>query len=328
MKKAFKVLGYAVLCIVFIVSILLIYVKVAMPNVGDPPDLKITYTPEIIERGKYLANYVAVCTDCHSTRDWTKFSGPIIEGTLGKGGERFDQEMGFPGIFYSKNITPAGISRYTDGELLRLITTGVTKEGGAIFPVMPYHHYGEMATEDIEAIIAYIRSLPPIENDIPESIADFPMNFIINTIPVKANPQKLPSKSDTLAYGKYLVNAGSCIDCHTPVEKGQIIASLAYSGGREFAMPGGMLRSSNITADPATGIGAWTEDVFVQKFKVYADSSYQLLAVKPGDFNSIMPWKMYSGMTEYDLKAIYQFLRTVKPVSNKVEKFSTQVVAK
>lgn len=328
MKKAFKVLCYALLSIVLIISILLVYVKKALPNVGDAPDIKIAYTPEKIERGKYLANYVAVCTDCHSTRDWNRFSGPLVDGTLGKGGELFNHEMGFPGIFYSKNITPPGISRYTDGELFRLITTGVTKEGKAIFPVMPYSHYGQMDSADIEAIIAYIRSLSPIENVVPESVVDFPMNFIINTIPSKANPQRVPAKTDLLAYGKYIVNAASCVDCHTQVEKGQIIDALAFGGGREFAMPGGMLRSSNITPDTATGIGTWTEAIFVQKFKMYADSGYQLPLIKPGEFNTIMPWKMYSGMTEEDIKAMYHYLKTIKPVTNKVERFTPQMAAK
>ncbi|MFT3750763.1 MAG: cytochrome C [Agriterribacter sp.] len=328
MKKAFKVLGYALLSIILIIFLLIVYVKTALPNVGDAPALTITNTSEKIERGKYLANHVSVCTDCHSTRDWSKFSGPLIEGTLGKGGERFDQHAGFPGVFYSKNITPAGISRYTDGELFRLITTGVTKEGRAMFPVMPYSHYGQMDTEDIQCIIAYIRSLPSIENTVPESVADFPMNFIINTIPAKANPQKLPPKTDQLAYGRYMVNAASCIECHTPVKKGQIIEALAFGGGREFNMPGGMLRSANISPDSATGIGKWTEEIFINKFKLYADSSYKLPAVKPGEFNTIMPWKMYSGMTEEDLKAIFRYLKTAKPVSNHVEKFSAQVATK
>lgn len=329
MKKAFKVLGYIVLTIIIIVSGLLIYVKAALPNVGDAKDITVTATPEKIARGKYLANHVTVCTDCHSTRDWTKFAGPIVEGTLGKGGERFDQTVGFPGVYYSKNITPAGISRYTDGELFRLITTGVTKEGRAMFPVMPYGHYGHMDTNDVEAIIAYIRSLPSIENKVPESVSDFPMNFIINTIPKKADPQKLPAKTDQLAYGKYLVNAGACIDCHTKVEKGQIIPELAFGGGREFLMPGGgVIRSANITPDATTGIGSWTQEVFVKRFKAFADSAYQSPVVKPGEFNSIMPWKMYSGMTEEDLAAIYTYLKTVKSIDNKVEKFTAALAAK
>src|SRR5690606_41947964 len=85
---------------------------------------------------------------CHSPRDWSRFSGPITPGTLGMGGDRFDQTVGMPGVFYARNITPAGIGRYTDGELFRVITSGVTKEGHAIFPLMPYPYYGKMDPED------------------------------------------------------------------------------------------------------------------------------------------------------------------------------------
>ncbi|HEY5409053.1 MAG TPA: cytochrome C, partial [Ginsengibacter sp.] len=165
MKKIFKILGYVLLFIIIAVTGILIYVKTALPNVGPAPDMKIDYTAQRVERGRYLANSVTACMDCHSTRDWSKFAGPLMPGTLGKGGERFDQKTGFPGVFYSRNITPAGISRYTDGELFRVISTGVTKEGTALFPVMPYAHYGKMDSEDIMSLIAYIRTLAPIQNE-------------------------------------------------------------------------------------------------------------------------------------------------------------------
>ena len=82
------------------------------------------------------------------------------------------------GFGYVKNITPSGIGRYTDGELYRVITTGVTKEGRAMFPLMPYPYYGKMDPEDIYSIISYIRSIPDIKNDVTDSQADFPMNFV------------------------------------------------------------------------------------------------------------------------------------------------------
>src|SRR5665213_1849553 len=72
-------------------------------------------------------------------------------------------------------------------EIFMTITTGVDKYGKALFPVMPYHYYGKMDKEDIYDIIAYIRSLPPIENKTPDRSIDFPMNFIVNTIPTKAS---------------------------------------------------------------------------------------------------------------------------------------------
>ncbi|HNP96494.1 MAG TPA: c-type cytochrome [Cyclobacteriaceae bacterium] len=316
-------LGYLVIVFVVAIGALLAYVNFALPNVPDPENLTIEYTPERIERGRYLANAVTVCMDCHSKRDWGKFSMPLTEGTLGMGGDRFDQSMGMPGVFYARNITPKGISRYTDGELYRVITMGVTKEGRAIFPLMPYPYYGRMDKEDIYSIIAYVRTLAPLDNEVPDSQADFPMNFILNTIPSPADPQPRPDKNDVLAYGAYLTNASACMECHTNVDKGQIIPELAFSGGREFNFPdGSVLRSSNITPHD-TGIGAMTEEAFIARFKMYADSSYVAPDVAKGEFNTIMPWMMYGQMTREDLSAIYAYLRTVQPIENKVTKFSS-----
>ncbi|HCM76005.1 MAG TPA: cytochrome C [Cytophagales bacterium] len=321
MKKIVKYLAYFVGLLVFGAAALLLYVRMALPNV-PAEDLTIEYTEARIKRGEYLANSVTVCMDCHSERDWSKFSAPLTPGTLGKGGDRFDQSMGFPGVFFAKNVTPTGISRYTDGELFRVITSGVTKEGRAIFPIMPYPYYGKMDREDIYSIIAYLRTLKPITNDVPDSEPEFPMNFILNTIPGPANPQPKPDKKDQLAYGAYLTNASACIECHTNVDKGQIIPELAFSGGRPFEFPdGSVLRSSNITPHE-TGIGAMTEQEFIARFKMYADSAYVPPSIPPGEFNTIMPWTMYGRMDREDLAAIYAYLRTVKPIENKVEKFT------
>ncbi len=321
MKKAFKVLGYLLLGIIVLLAAALTYVKLALPNVGEAPQLTVQATPEKIARGEYLANHVTVCMDCHSKRDWTKFSGPVTPGTLGMGGDRFDESVGMPGVFYAKNVTPAGINRYSDGELFRLITTGVTKEGRAMFPLMPYPYYGKMDAEDVEAIIAYLRSIPSIKNDVPDSKPSFPMNFIINTIPQKATLAKRPDTTDILAYGGYLTNASGCVECHTPVEQGRIIPEKSFGGGRVFLFPDGSeLRSANISPHK-TGIGSWTEAMFVQRFKAYADSNYTPPSVKLGEFNSIMPWTMYAGMKESDLKAIYAYLKTVQPQENIVVKF-------
>ncbi len=322
MRKILKISGYLLLAIVVVVGALITYVATALPNVGDSPALTIKRTPERIERGRYLANHVTLCLSCHTSRDWSKFSGPMIPDSLGNGGEVFDQKVGMPGAFYSKNITPAGIGRYSDGELYRVITTGVTKEGKAIFPLMPYSHYGKMDPEDIYSIIAYLRTLAPINTQVPESVADFPMNIIMHTIPQKATPGKRPDPSSK-DYGAYMVNATGCIECHTREQHGQIIPELAFSGGREFMMPdGSMLRSPNITPDNTTGIGAWTEDVFMVMFKHYADSGYVLPGVAKGAYNTIMPWTSYAHMTDQDLRAIYNYLRSLPPQQNKVIRYT------
>lgn len=297
------------------------YLKFMLPDVGKAPELVVDRTPARIKHGEYLANHVTACMDCHSTRNWSLYSGPISPGTLGKGGEYFGPEMGFPGKFYSRNITPAKLGNWTDGEIFRAITTGVDKNGKALFPVMPYLSYGQMDKEDIYDIIAYIRSIPPIENEVEASKADFPMNFIMNTIPAKASFVEKPASSDSLKYGAYLANAAACMECHTQVDKGQIIPTLAYSGGREFVMPVGTVRSANITPDMETGIGMWTEAAFVQRFKLYADEA-QLEKVSASQLNTIMPWAMYAGMDSTDLKSIYVYLKSLKPIKNEVVHFS------
>jgi hypothetical protein len=73
-----------------------------------------------IERGKYMAWHVMACMDCHCKRDFSKFSGPVVPGTDGMGGERFGPEFGLPGNIYSRNITPAAIGKWTDEEIIRL----------------------------------------------------------------------------------------------------------------------------------------------------------------------------------------------------------------
>jgi cytochrome c2 len=323
MKKVLKVVGVILALIILVVGSVITYVSLALPDAGEAPELKIDPTAERVERGRYLANAVNVCMDCHSTRDWSKFSGPVVPGTAGKGGELFDHSMGFPGIYYSRNITPSGIGRYTDGELYRVITTGVTKEGKAMFPVMPYPYYGKMDDEDIYSLIAYLRTLAPIENQVTESVSDFPMNIILNTIPSKGTPVKRPEVADSIAYGAYMTNASGCIECHSPVDKGQIIPELAFSGGREFNMPGGgVIRSANISQDLETGIGKWSREQFIKRFKAYTDSTYVPPAVASGEFNTIMPWTMYGNMTEEDLGAIYNYLRTMPAQKNQVTRFT------
>ncbi len=324
MNKILKIAAYLIGGIVLLLVCALAFLQLGFPKVDPATEITIEYSPDRVERGEYLAHHVTVCMDCHSKRDFSQFSGPPAEGTLGIGGDRFDHSMGLPGVFYAKNITPFGISDYTDGELFRLITTGVTNDGRPMFPLMPYVYYGKMDPEDIYDIIAYIRSLPSIESDVPDSEADFPVNLILRTIPTNAEMVTKPSPSDQVAYGAYLVNASGCIECHTQVSpEGVIIKEVAFSGGRSFPFPdGSVVTSANITQCPDTGIGNWNEEMFLGRFSQYSDSGYVIPKVNPGEFNSIMPWTMYAGMKEEDLKAIYAYLKTIKPITNEVIKFT------
>lgn len=320
MKKGLKILAYLASALIILILVAVAYISIALPNVGDAPaDFKVEITEERVEHGKYLANHVMICVDCHSVRDFSLFAGPIVPGTENSGGEIFDQTMGFPGIFISANITPAGIGDWTDGELLRLITTGVRKDGSVIFPIMPYKNYGQLDMEDLEAIIAYIRTLEPKNTSHPKSKADFPFSLILRTIPEKASFTKKPDPSDQIAYGGYLVNAAACADCHTKFENGNFTGK-KLAGGREMEMPGGMLVTPNLTPHES-GLKNWTEELFIQRFKMYSPDHYTPEKLAPEDFQTIMPWVMYSGMKESDLKAIYSYLQSLDPVENYVEKF-------
>lgn len=322
MKKAFKVIGIILGIIILFIIGAGFYVKTFLPDVGPAADMKIVSTPEKIVRGSYLANHVMICMDCHSTRNWSFYAGPMEPDSIGIGGERFDQRAGFPGIIYSANITPAGIGDWTDGEIFRAITTGVRKNGKPIFPVMPHRNYGVLDPEDIESVIAYLRSLPPLASKPPESEYDFPFNFIVNTIPKKANFTKRPDSSDRLAYGKYMIKAASCGDCHTPFEKGEFDTAFSYAGGRSFQMPAGLLTSANITPDKETGIGNWTKDIFLDKFRAYRDSAFSHRAIDfMKDPSTIMPWSVYAGMSDNDLGAIYEYLQSLKPIKHSIVRF-------
>jgi mono/diheme cytochrome c family protein len=210
---------------------------------------------------------------------------------------------------------------WTDGEIYRTITTGVNKDNKPIFSIMPWDNYGRMDPEDVKDIIAYIRTLPAQSNEPPVSDADFPMNFILNTLPHAATGGERPSPADQVAYGAYMVNAAACGVCHTKQEKGKIVGE-PFAGGFEFGFPdGSIVISANITPDKETGIGDWNELGFITKFKQYADSNYHALIIKPGQMQTVMPWTMYSGMDSADLKAIYAYLRIIKPVKNQVTKW-------
>jgi mono/diheme cytochrome c family protein len=319
-KKWPMILGGAFATLIVIVLCVIFYILWFLPNI-PVSEIKVDSTQARIERGKYLANHVMVCMDCHSTRDWTKFSGPLVPGTEGKGGEEFDQKLGFPGSFLSPNITPFNLKAWTDAEIYRAITSGVSKDGHPLFPIMPYPSYGTLDTEDIYSVIAYIRSIPSIENTPSRSNPTFPMNVILHLIPKKADPQVKPPLSDTVKYGEYLVRASGCVECHTPAEHGQIVQALAFTGGREFQMPdGSLLVSSNITPNEETGIGKWTTEAFIFRFKSYDQATFKPPVLHPGDLQSIMPWTMYAGMDTTDLTAIYRYLFSLKPVKNKINK--------
>lgn len=315
--KIVKVLAIIIGCLLLIVVISGTYINYAFPSVNETPVVNLKIAGVSLERGQYLAHHVAVCMDCHSKRDWSVFSGPMVSGSEGMGGEKFSREAGFPGEIYAPNLTPYHLSDWTDSEIYRAICAGVGKDGSALFPLMGYKRFGKMAIEDVYSIILYIRSLQPIKNHLSKTELDFPVSLLNKLGPTDPKPQALPDTSNKIAYGAYLINAAGCVDCHSKVDKGAIIEGTEFGGGMEFKQPAGIVRAPNITMHKATGIGGWSKELFIQKFKAYLNAQ-NLPKLKNDDLNTPMPWNMYAGMKESDLAAIYLYLQSLKPKENAV----------
>jgi mono/diheme cytochrome c family protein/cytochrome c553 len=295
--------------------------KAYSPATGRIRTVTLPTSSAQIERGRYLTNHVAVCLDCHSKRDDSRLAGPVVSGTVGGGGAEFGKNYGLPGTYYAKNITPFALKNWNDTELLLAMTAGISKNGKPLFPLMPYANYGKMDESDALSILAYLRTLEPVENTVPESKPAAPIKLAMKMMPHKARFQPMPGKKTGVEYGKYLVTMAGCADCHTRRGLGGLTKKAAFAGGTEITLANGILRTANITSDPETGIGNWTKAAFIARFKTYDPATFKAPEVWDG-FNSVMPWSMYAGMSEQDLGAIYDYLKTIKPAKKKVEIFT------
>ena len=322
MNTLIKTVVVLVAIVVVAASAGVAYLFANYPNVPPAETVTVIATPERLARGEYLAKHVTQCVDCHAVRDFSKYAGPVVEGTLGRGGENFGVEGTAIRRLVSRNLTPAAIGHWTDGELIRAITTGVNKDGEPLFPLMPYPRYGQMSREDIESIVAYVRTLQPIEYTAPPRDLAIPLPLVVRTMPRPAELRPMPAKTDRVAYGAYLTGAAACGECHTPMDtQGAPLPGMDFAGGFEFPLPGGgVVRAANITPDADTGIGTWTEQQFIDRFKAFDGAPVRSLTPAEQRENTTMPWIGYAGMTEEDLGAIYQYLRTRKPVINRVRK--------
>jgi mono/diheme cytochrome c family protein len=321
MRKLILIVAIILLVLILLPVGALSFVAVSKPDVGPAPALTVVSTPELVERGRYLFHHGAACAACHSPMDTTKYAFPPVAGKEGSGGPEFGPAHGVPGKIYASNLTPAALRDWSDGEILRAISSGVNKQGDALFPLMPYGHYARLSTPDLHALIAYLRTLPAVENAIPARELTFPMNIIVRLIPKPAQPPAATPENDAQEYPAYVVNAAACLHCHSPSDHGKIRPGTEFSGGVVFPMPdGSTVRSSNLTPDDETGLGKWTKEAFIARFRAGVEQAKQ--PVVPGQPNTPMPWASYGGMTDADLGAIYDHLRALPKVSNTVERYT------
>ncbi|HEY6804462.1 MAG TPA: c-type cytochrome [Pyrinomonadaceae bacterium] len=268
-------------------------------------------TPDRLARGKYLVEAVNGCVGCHSPADISKPGAPYQEGKEGAGEVWPDKQLPW---LVAPNITSdkeTGIGNWSDDVLARAIREGIGHDGRALFPVMPYTNFRSMSDDDLASVIVYIRTLPPIKSQLPQTRIPFPLSFLIKSMPEPINgPVAPPDSSTAVSRGAYLVKMGSCGDCHTPQERGQPIAGMEFAGGFALNLPTGTIATTNITPD-VTGISYYDENLFLRAMHEGKVGARQL--------NAAMPWWYFGKMNDDDLRSIFAFLKSLKPVSHRVD---------
>jgi mono/diheme cytochrome c family protein len=269
-------------------------------------------TPQRLERGHYIATALSGCSYCHTPHDWTAPGTPMIAGKEGAGDVQ--PYAALPGRIVAPNLTPdpeTGAGTWTDDQLARAIREGVGHDGRALFPMMPYTSYRNMSDEDLASVVVYLRSLPAVHNQLPVTEMIFPVNYLIRGVPEPVTALVADAdSSDQLKYGAHLAELARCANCHTPMVRGQPIPGMEFAGGFTFTGSWGTVASANITPDPS-GISYYDEALFLSVLR-----SGQVKARK---LSPIMPVMVYKNLTDYDLKAIFAFLRTTKAVKHRVD---------
>lgn len=317
MRTLLRVAGIVLAGLVVLLSIAITFTIGWRPFLGPKArpltDRKFERTPGRLARGKYLVESLLGCFDCHGEHDWTKHDAPLIEGTRGAGYATFPM-AGLPGRIIPPNITPdpeTGVGNWTDDQLARAIREGVGHDGRALFPFMPYPDMIQLSDEDLASVIVYIRSIPPVRKALPKTEIIFPVKYFIRNVPQPiTSPVPQPDVSTPVKRGQYLVTISGCTDCHTPQTKGQAIHGLEFAGGFILDGPWGRVASTNITPDPS-GISYYDEAMFLQTIR----TGY----VKARKINQIMPWWHFRDLTDEDLKGIFAYIRTLRPVKHRVD---------
>jgi mono/diheme cytochrome c family protein len=168
-----------------------------------------------------------------------------------------------------------------------------------------------MSDEDLASVIAYVRSVPAVRNQLATTRMPFPLNFFIQNVPQPVDAAvAAPDQSTPVARGDYLVRMGDCVECHTPKEKGQPMPGMDFAGGFLIHEPTGDVFSHNITP-AASGIGYYNDTSFVQAMRTGKVGARRL--------HASMPWYFYGKMTDDDLRSMFAFLQTVKPVKHQLD---------
>jgi mono/diheme cytochrome c family protein len=266
-------------------------------------------TTGLVMRGEYLVRYVANCGHCHAADPKQDIDGPL------SGGMEFKNWR--LGTIRASNITPdsaTGIGAWSDAEIVRAIRNGEDRDGEVLAPVMPYAWFNGMSDRDALAIVRYLRTLTPVRNLVK---SDHNLAYRIGEWfflkPMKERAVNEPTRAAHAEYGRYLVHhVALCADCHTP--RGGLQAAPRFDlllAGEPDPPKGFPANPANLTPDSATGIGKWTEEDFLRTLETGDDPAGE-------ELHEFMPWRQFRRMSDDDLRAIYRYLRTVKPIRQQI----------
>ncbi|MGH9463864.1 MAG: c-type cytochrome [Vicinamibacteria bacterium] len=288
------------------------------PEPASPPAAAMSGVS--VERGEYLANHVMLCFACHGEIDYDSPELSVVPGTEGSGGPFPDEIIPYP--INVPNITPdeeTGAGTWTDEQIKRALRHGIGHDDRVLFVGMPWPFFRVITDDDLDSLVAYLRSIPPVRKEVPPTPAPPPFQEMLRPL-TNAPLPPAPDMSDPVQRGQYLVHMGLCRECHTPIDaKGEALPGMDFAGGRPLFGRWGRVFSANLTQD-ASGIPHYTEEVFLQVMHTGNPGGRQL--------NPIMLWGYFKGMTDEDLKAIYAYLRTLKPVRHNVDNLTPPTYCK
>ncbi|RTE52319.1 cytochrome c [Arenibacter aquaticus] len=315
MKRALKLIGVGIGVLALIIAIALISISASdIPSYEVTKiDFKLSSSPESVARGEKLA--LMLCANCHMNPKTNKLSGKRMMDAPPEFGE-----------IYSQNITQDktyGIGNWTDGELVFLLRTGIKRDGQYSPPYMA--KMPNLADKDINAIISFLRSDNPLVTadptpdtpTKPSLLTKLLCRVAFKPFPMPAEEIPLPTTDNTLELGKYLAHNLDCFACHSADFKTNDYLnpelSPGYFGGgnKPLDLQGRVMLTSNLTPDKETGIGNWTKEEFINAVKY---------GQKKGEKALTYPMMPYPQLTDLEAGAIFEYLQTIPPIKNKVER--------
>jgi mono/diheme cytochrome c family protein len=319
MSRALRIAGSILAALVALLLATLIYIHFVWDKPVDRPAPVMTapHDSATIARGEHIFKDTWQCWRCHAS--------PATDGNSSpSGGRVFDLRSRGPGfgIYYARNITPdssTGIGAWTDGEIVQAIREGVRKDRHMLFPLMPVDWLKGLSDRDVLAVVAYIRTIPPVTNRVPDSEPSFfsraLMTFhVLEPMPPITRPVGAPPPGPTAEYGRYFATSvGGCAECHSPRNlqtarfyEDSLFAGSTIAFGSEQGDPL-VSYGRDIRPVEGLGIGHWNEEDFTAA--VTSGMRPDSTVLDPH-----MPYAQFKFLSGDEVRAVYLFLRSLEPM--------------